>query len=198
MTVKQREYKEEFDAIKSLDFYFKEMLGNFIKKDSPDFWNDIDNIGIEVTQSNYDGEQTKILQQLHGKNYTYEQAHQVLRSYDKYNKFKGTLGRITPDSNDFYTSPTKGMVNTYSYFDNILEVITHKTQKLQTYKFFETNFLYILDFGFMLEDFDINDYLLPGIGEIEHKYKKVFNGYFIKQRNVLTIIINNQFQKKLI
>ena len=48
-------------------FYFENKLHNFKKDEEPDFWNLQDNIGLEVTQTNYDGEQIKILQQLHGK-----------------------------------------------------------------------------------------------------------------------------------
>ena len=84
-------FTEEFNALNSLAFYFEDKFHNFKKSEEPDFWNLQDNIGLEVTQTNYDGEQIKILQQLQGKNYTYKQACEVLKNYDKHNKFRGKL-----------------------------------------------------------------------------------------------------------
>lgn len=188
-------FAEEFNALNSLAFYFENKLHNFKKDEEPDFWNLQDNIGLEVTQTNYDGEQIKILQQLHGKNYTYKQACEVLKNYDKRNKFRGELGRTTPNSEYFYTSPTKGMVDTCIYFDNIIKTINEKTAKLQGYKHFDTNFLFIADFGFTIEDCGVKNYMLPKIIEIEKSYKIVYDGYFIKQRNYLSSIVKHTFNK---
>lgn len=186
---------EEYNALTTLDFYFGDKLKNFVKNEKPDFWNLKDDIGLEITQTNYDGEQIKILQQIHGKNYTFEEAFCILKHYDKHNKFKGVLKKITSDSKSFYTSPTKGMVDTCIYFDNILMQICKKTNKLQEYKHFNNNFLFIIDCGFTIEDYDIKDYMLPKIIEIEKNYTIAFDGYFIKQRNYISSIINHTFQK---
>lgn len=154
-----QKYIEEYTALQKLEFYFGNKLNNFAKHEEPDFWNETDDIGLKITQSNFDGEQTKILQQIHGKNYTYEEAIEVLNKYDKKGKFKGQIGRITPTSDEFYSSPTKGMVNTNIYFDEIIKCINVKLDKLQHFKNFKEKFLCIIDHGHTIEKFDLKDYI---------------------------------------
>ena len=84
-------FTEKYAALQKLEFYFGNKLKNVKKHEEPDFWNETDDIGLEITQSNFDGEQTKILQQIHGKNYTYEEVMEILNKYDKKANFKGKL-----------------------------------------------------------------------------------------------------------
>lgn len=191
MSINQK-YTEEYAALQKLEFYFVNKLNNFEKHEEPDFWNEIDDIGLEITQSNFDGEQIKILQQIHGKNYTYEEAMEVLNQYDKKCKFKGQIGRITPTSDEFYSSPTKGMVNTNIYFDEIIKCINVKLDKLQHFKNFKEKFLCIIDHGHTIENFDLKDYILPKIIEIEKNYNVKYNGYFIIQYNKVYTVIEHK------
>lgn len=185
-------FTEEYAALQKLEFYFGNKLNNFGKHEEPDFWNETDDIGLEITQSNFDGEQTKILQQIHGKNYTYEEAMEVLNKYDKKGKFKGQIGRITPTSDEFYSSPTKGIVNTNIYFDEIIKCINVKLDKLQHFKNFKENFLCIIDYGYTIEKFDLKDYILPKIIEIEKNYNIIYNCYFIVQYDQIFTVIENR------
>lgn len=191
MSINQK-YTEEYAALQKLEFYFVNKLNNFEKHEEPDFWNEIDDIGLEITQSNFDGEQIKILQQIHGKNYTYEEAMEVLNQYDKKCKFKGQIGRITPTSDEFYSSPTKGMVNTNIYFDEIIKCVNVKLDKLQHFKNFKEKFLCIIDHGHTIENFDLKDYILPKIIEIEKNYNVKYNGYFIIQYNKVYTVIEHK------
>ena len=185
-------FTEEYAALQKLEFYFENKLSNFEKHEEPDFWNETDDIGLEITQSNFDGEQTKILQQIHGKNYTYEEAIEVLNKYDKKGKFKGQIGRITPTSEEFYSSPTKGMVNTNIYFDAIVKIIDNKLTKLRHFKKFNEKFLCIIDHGHTIENFDLKDYILPKIIETENNYNDKYNGYFIIQYDKIYTIIEQK------
>lgn len=189
-------FSEEHAALQKLEFYFENKLNNFEKHEEPDFWNEKDDIGLEITQSNFDGEQTKILQQIHGKNYTYEEALEVLNKYDKKGKFKGQIGRIAPTSDLFYSSPTKEMVNTSIYFDEIIRCIDVKLDKLQHFKKFQKNLLYIIDYGHKTEDYDIREYILPKIIEIENDYSIIYDGYFLEQYNRIIYIINHEINYK--
>ena len=184
-------YNEEYLALERLKFYFGTKLHNFEKREEPDFGNIRDNVGLEITQSNFDGEQIKILQEIHGKNYTYNEAVLALKKYDKKGKFKGEIGRTTPKSNSFYSSLTKGMVDTNIYFDAIINVIDKKLKKLQKFQIFKRNFLYIIDHGHILENYDVLEYLLPNIIQVESNYKICFDGYFIEQYNRIIYIINH-------
>lgn len=185
-------FSEEYAALQKLEFYFGNNLNNFKKHEKPDFWNEKDDIGLEITQSNFDGEQTKILQQIHGKNYTYEEAIEVLNKYDKKGKFKGQIGRITPTSDEFYSSPTKGMVNTNIYFDEIIKCINVKLDKLQHFKNFKEKFLCIIDYGHTIEKFDLKDYILPKIIETENNYNDKYKGYFIIQYDKIYTVIKHK------
>ena len=185
-------FSEEYAALQKLEFYFGNNLNNFEKHEEPDFWNEKDDIGLEITQSNFDGEQTKILQQIHGKNYTYEEAIEVLNKYDKQGKFKGQIGRITPTSDEFYSSPTKGMVNTNIYFDEIIKCINVKLDKLQHFKNFKEKFLCIIDHGHTIEKFDLKDYILPKIIETENNYNDKYKGYFIIQYDKIYTVIKHK------
>ncbi len=185
-------FSEEYAALQKLEFYFGNNLNNFEKHEEPDFWNEKDDIGLEITQSNFDGEQTKILQQIHGKNYTYEEAIEVLNKYDKKGKFKGQIGRITPTSDEFYSSPTKGMVNTNIYFDEIIKCINVKLDKLQHFKNFKEKFLCIIDHGHTIEKFDLKDYILPKIIETENNYNDKYKGYFIIQYDKIYTVIKHK------
>ena len=187
-----QKYIEEYTALQKLEFYFGNKLNNFAKHEEPDFWNETDDIGLEITQSNFDGEQTKILQQIHGKNYTYEEAIEVLNKYDKKGKFKGQIGRITPTSDEFYSSPTKGMVNTNIYFDEIIKCINVKLDKLQHFKNFKEKFLCIIDHGHTVEKFDLKDYILPKIIETENNYNDKYKGYFIIQYDKIYTVIKHK------
>ncbi len=187
-----QKYIEEYTALQKLEFYFGNKLNNFAKHEEPDFWNEADDIGLEITQSNFDGEQTKILQQIHGKNYTYEEAIEVLNKYDKKGKFKGQIGRITPTSDEFYSSPTKGMVNTNIYFDEIIKCINVKLDKLQHFKNFKEKFLCIIDHGHTIEKFDLKDYILPKIIETENNYNDKYKGYFIIQYDKIYTVIKHK------
>ena len=183
---------EEYAALQKLEFYFGNNLNNFEKHEEPDFWNEKDDIGLEITQSNFDGEQTKILQQIHGKNYTYEEAIEVINKYDKKGKFKGQIGRITPTSDEFYSSPTKGMVNTNIYFDETIKCINVKLDKLQHFKNFKEKFLCIIDHGHTIEKFDLKDYILPKIIETENNYNDKYKGYFIIQYDKICTVIEHK------
>ena len=185
-------FSEEYAALQKLEFYFGNNLNNFEKHEEPDFWNEKDDIGLEITQSNFDGEQTKILQQIHGKNYTYEEAIEVLNKYDKKGKFKGQIGRITPTSDEFYSSPTKEMVNTNIYFDEIIKCINVKLDKLQHFKNFKEKFLCIIDHGHTIEKFDLKDYILPKIIETENNYNDKYKGYFIIQYDKIYTVIKHK------
>lgn len=185
-------FSEEYAALQKLEFYFGNNLNNFEKHEEPDFWNEKDDIGLEITQSNFDGEQTKILQQIHGKNYTYEEAIEVLNKYDKKGKFKGQIGRLTPTSDEFYSSPTKGMVNTNIYFDEIIKCINVKLDKLQHFKNFKEKFLCIIDHGHTIEKFDLKDYILPKIIETENNYNDKYKGYFIIQYDKIYTVIKHK------
>ena len=185
-------FSEEYAALQKLEFYFGNNLNNFEKHEEPDFWNEKDDIGLEITQSNFDGEQTKILQQIHGKNYTYEEAIEVLNKYDKKGKFKGQIGRITLTSDEFYSSPTKGMVNTNIYFDEIIKCINVKLDKLQHFKNFKEKFLCIIDHGHTIEKFDLKDYILPKIIETENNYNDKYKGYFIIQYDKIYTVIKHK------
>lgn len=185
-------FSEEYAALQKLEFYFGNNLNNFEKHEEPDFWNEKDDIGLEITQSNFDGEQTKILQQIHGKNYTYEEAIEVLNKYDKKGKFKGQIGRITPTSDEFYSSPTKGMVNTNIYFDEIIKCINVKLDKLQHFKNFKEKFLCIIDHDHTIEKFDLKDYILPKIIETENNYNDKYKGYFIIQYDKIYTVIKHK------
>ena len=187
-----QKYIEEYTALQKLEFYFGNKLNNFAKHEEPDFWNETDDIGLEITQSNFDGEQTKILQQIHGKNYTYEEAIEVLNKYDKKGKFKGQIGRITPTSDEFYSSPTKGMVNTNIYFDEIIKCINVKLDKLQHFKNFKEKLLCIIDHGHTVEKFDLKDYILPKIIETENNYNDKYKGYFIIQYDKIYTVIKHK------
>lgn len=191
MNTKQN-FTEEYAALQKLEFYFGDKLNNFGKHEEPDFWNEIDDIGLEITQSNFDGEQTKILQQIHGKNYTYGEAINVLNKYDKKGKFKGQIGRISPTSDEFYSSPTKGMVDTNIYFDAVVKIIDNKLTKLRHFKKFKENFLCIIDHGHIIENFDLKDYILPKIIDIENSYNVIYNGYFIVQYDKIFTVIEHK------
>lgn len=185
-------FTEEYAALNKLEFYFGNKLNNFEKHEEPDFWNKTDDIGLEITQSNYDGEQVKILQQIHGKIYTHEEAMKVLNKYDKKGKFKGQIGRITPTSDEFYSSPTKGMVNTNIYFDEIIKCINVKLDKLQYFKNFKEKFLCIIAHGHTIEKFDLKEYILPKIIETEKNYNIKYNGYFIIQYDKVYTVIEHK------
>jgi hypothetical protein len=84
------------------------------------------------------------------------------------------------------------MVNTNIYFDEIIKCISVKLDKLQHFKNFKEKFLCIIDHGHTIENFDLKDYILPKITEIEKNYNVKYNGYFIIQYNKVYTVIEHK------
>ena len=140
---------------------------NFVKSESPDWHNEIDNIGLEVTEaiSQEDGEFDNTL----GKEYHKGASLNELKSMDKKRKF----------DNRFIEHPEYGGNYGLFYFgdSDIVEAVRKKLEKLnkEHFKRFELNWLFIYNKYEIPEE----NYLIAQLKKLQVKYNNGYSVYFI-------------------
>lgn len=175
-----KKYYEKF-ALYSLEFFFKEKLGNFFCAEKPDLQNFKDGTGIEVTRgiTEYEGKFSRFCEDCAENNLSLssrvEKGRQMFR--------KNFLGVIHESNAPVIASPDNGNNNSDKHIEIIYSKILKKSEKLNTiYQKFYVNGLYIF------AEYPINLRDIVIISNRISKMKKGYDIYFINAPGKLYII----------
>lgn len=110
----------------------------YIKSECPDWVNSSDSIGIEITRSmsKHDGYTNYF-----SENYFGEKRDNIPRR--KLEEFRGELFFHEDNDTLFALSPTKGLIDSSYFYNQIVQSFRSKVEKLPVYKLFRTMVLYI-------------------------------------------------------
>lgn len=158
--------------------YFGEKFKNFFEyeepKESPDFWNEIDNIGIECVEAlDYKtGREIGFYRNI-PLNSTKEEIDIISN-----NKYSGDYKANLQYTNDKFCSYNiTDMISNDSSL--IIAAIDKKLKKIKTYKNFNENILLIISVLTICSPKDIESKLINEIKELENIYKAKFNKYIV-------------------
>ena len=160
-------YYERYAAITIADF-FSLNIENFKNKEMPDIQNEVDSIGVEVTQAitQHEGYVSKIRSKLFNKGHTGQEKQKIIES--QYKKFNGGIMLINEIA---LISDYKHLRDTFESLKTTEKALIKKSGKYEIYKKFDKNYLYIfLENASFLEseikeflNKQINDTLYDGI-----------------------------------
>ena len=109
--------------------------------EKPDLQNNIDNVGVEVTQAitNHQGLTKSLVDQYFGKNLSGKDIVEKIKLNNKKGKFKGDVFEV----NDVAViSPSIGLTDTHNHILVLLESIFDKSEKYKFYRKFAFNGVY--------------------------------------------------------
>lgn len=185
-----KEYYEAYAKISLIDIYNKNLTSSkTINKESPDIQDDINDIGIEVTQSATNEEciSNSIANNLFHKNYNLDELKNEIAK--KYKTFNGYIGRV---QNCNYVSPYKGLVSTSKFCERIKNRIIEKSKLFHDhYKKYSENDLYIFTGNSLLNIQDIQE----TINDLKD-FKIPFNNIFINCLDKIFICNKNNIIQK--
>ena len=180
----EKEYYESYARITLIDIYNKK-LKQSILDDKPDIQDFINNIGIEVTRAipNEIGITDSIVNETFGKNMKIEDIQEKIKK--KFKSFSGEIGSIDEIN---YIAPYKGMVDTTTLKQKIVDSIKEKNKKSVNYKKFKENDLYIFTENSFLDIDDISEI-------INNAANKCFDIIFINCIDSIYICSSSKIEK---